>query len=135
MRLARRLARVLSLAAGAGLMACAPDETVTAFMQSDATYRLMTLDGIPVSADAALQVSEPGALAGEAPCNTFSAEVKAPYPWFELGPIRATRRACPGLAEEARLFETLQDMRFAEVQGSVLILTGEDGAEMVFRAQ
>ena len=49
--------------------------------------------------------------------------------------MAVTRRACPELAEETRFFQTLEDMTLAEVQGPVLILSNEDGTEMVFEAE
>lgn len=58
---------------------------------------------------------------------------KAPYPWIELGPIAVTRRACPELAMEQQFFSALGRVSLAEVNGSVLILSGE--TTMVFEAQ
>ena len=71
---------------------------------------------------------------GEAPCNAWSATQSAPYPWFALGPIATTRRACPELAAEQTFLTTLAAMTLAEAQGPVLILSSDEGLEMVFRA-
>lgn len=42
--------------------------------------------------------------------------------------------ACPELESEDAFFETLQEMRSAELQGDVLILRNPIGDEMIFKA-
>jgi heat shock protein HslJ len=51
------------------------------------------------------------------------------------GTIASTRRACPDLGQETAYFAALADMRFAEVAGTVLILSNKAGGEMVFQAE
>jgi heat shock protein HslJ len=77
---------------------------------------------------------EPGVVSGKGPCNTFGAEQTAPYPWFELGPIRATRRACADLNSENRFFKLLGKMILVEASGPVVILSNEAGESLVFEA-
>lgn len=119
----------------AGLAACGPDETISGFVEPDAVYHLITLDGAPFAATATLRFPDTGQVNGRGPCNSFATSQTEFYPWFKIGPIRATRRACPALSEEARYFEALGAMAFAEVSGNVLLLTGEGGREMTFEAQ
>lgn len=114
---------------------CAPDETVSGYADPDARYLLERLDGGPPPARLELRLPGPGRAEGSGPCNAFSAEQRAPYPWFELGPIAATRRGCPELEAEAELFAALGEMGLAEVAGPVLILSNTEGREMLFRAQ
>ena len=125
--------RIVALTAALATAACA-DETISGYADPNATYQLIEMAGEPVTARATIRFPEQGNASGDAPCNSWSAAQTAPYPWIELGPIAATRRACPELADEARFFEMLGQMRLAEVQGPILILTSEDGDEMVFRA-
>lgn len=113
------------------LAACRGDETVTGYGGAG-SWRLVSVDGAPFAAQATLVMEASGAISGAAPCNRFSAMQTAPYPWFELGPLRVTRRACPQLAEEALFLDGLSAMTVSEVAGDTLILSDSEGREMVF---
>lgn len=110
------------------------DETISGYADRTAVYRLIELDGAPFTATATISFPEPGRATGDGPCNAWFATQSAPYPWIEFGQIGATRRACPELIAEARFFEALSHVSLAEVLGPVLILTTEDGMELVFEA-
>ncbi|MCO4843129.1 MAG: META domain-containing protein [Yoonia sp.] len=115
--------------------ACQADETLSAYSTVEGAYVLMSLDAEPLgSGTATLDVSQAGRVTGKGPCNSYSADQKAVYPWFELGPIISTRMACPDLPSEAFYFEALSEMTLAETQGNILILYNTDGREMVFHA-
>ncbi|TMM52987.1 META domain-containing protein [Sulfitobacter sabulilitoris] len=114
-----------------GFLGCA-DETVTAYGAADKTWRLTELSGQPFSANATLTFPARGKIAGSAPCNRYTADMTVPYPWFETGPIAATRRACPDLDAESLYFDTLRAMTLSEVLGDTLILSTPGGAHMVF---
>lgn len=126
--------RLLSLILVLGLLGCA-DETISGYADPNATYRLVEIDNAPFKPRATIAFREEGRASGAAPCNMWSATQSVPYPWFELGPIAATRRACPDLDAEAKFFDALGQMTLVEVQGPVLILTNDDGREMVFEAE
>jgi heat shock protein HslJ len=81
-----------------------------------------------------LRFTEDGKIAGNAPCNSYSGTLSAPYPWFEVTELTATRAACAGLEAEGYYFAALIAMTQSEVAGDVLILRNEDGHEMVFKA-
>ncbi|MDU8943911.1 META domain-containing protein [Ovoidimarina sediminis] len=130
-----RLGRAIAVALGLTLAACAGDETISGYADRDATYLLSDLFGEPFDATATISFPEEGQIAGTGPCNAYSAAQSAPYPWFEPGPIAATRRACPDLSAEAAFLAALETMTLSEVTGDVLILSDEDGREMVFRRQ
>ena len=87
-----------------------------------------------MTSDATVIFLTEGRVEGNGPCNAWSASQTAPYPWIELGPIAATRRACPELAFEGRFFEALTSVSLAEVSGPLLVLSGDE-VEMVFRAR
>ncbi|MEM9710477.1 MAG: META domain-containing protein [Pseudomonadota bacterium] len=112
---------------------CAPDETVSGYAEPDAVYGLETLGGEAVGYEAHIAFPEKGRVQGAGPCNIFSASQSVPYPWIEIGPIAATKRACPDLAGEAAFFAALEAAELVEVAGDVLILTDGAGAEAVFR--
>lgn len=115
--------------------ACGPDETISGYADTQAIYHLVSLDGAPFSARATIRFPEKGIASGQGPCNAYSATQNTYYPWFELGPIQSTRRACPELEAEGQFFSALQTMTLSEVSGDVLLLTGEGGREMTFEAR
>ena len=117
-----------------GLAGCAGDETISGFLDPASSWRLIELNSEPFTTDATLRFPEQGRITGAGPCNNFTATQSAPYPWIEIGPIAATRRACPELDAEATFFAALGAMTLAEVSGPVLILSNDAGAEMVFEA-
>ena len=114
--------------------ACSGDETVRAYGAADRVWTLASLDGQPFAATATLTFPEPGQIAGQAPCNRYSGAMKAPYPWFDAGPLAATRMACPDLQAETAFFAALDAMTQAEVLDDTLVLSTDDGREMVFIA-
>ena len=116
------------------LNGCAGDETISAFADRDAVYVLRDIDGTAFTPKATIAFPAKGEAQGAGPCNAWSADQSAVYPWFELGPIAATKTACPDLDAEGVYFAALAAARFVEVQGPVLILTSEDGAELTFNA-
>ena len=114
--------------------ACQADETVAGYGGSEKTWVLAELDGASFSASATMTFPEPGRVAGKAPCNNYSGEMSVPYPWFEVGPLMATRMACPDLDQEVAFFAALSEMTLAEVLGDILILRNDAGREMVFKS-
>ncbi|MEM6467359.1 MAG: META domain-containing protein [Pseudomonadota bacterium] len=117
------------------VVACGPplSETVSA-PASDQVWHLVSLDGEDVTTGLTLRFLPDGSVSGEGSCNRFSARQTAPLPWFELGSILATKRGCATLDDEQALFQRLAEMRFAEIQGEVLLLSGPRG-DMFFRAK
>ncbi len=111
------------------------DETVSGYADPAATYRLVEIAGLEFTARATITFPNEGQIAGEAPCNRWAATQSVPYPWFEVGPIMATKRACLDLKSETEFLTTLAEMTLVEVQGPVLILSDDDGREMVFEAE
>lgn len=131
-----RLALVAALLSSLG---CTGDETVAAYGGADRVWRLVEIDNSPFDARATLlfekdQFNAKARVSGNAPCNVYTAQNRAPYPWFELGPIAATKLACPELEAEGRFLDALTKMTQSEVLGDVLILRDDDGIEMVFKA-
>lgn len=125
-----RLALVLPLL----VAACQKDETISGYADPDVVYTLTELGGRVFTASATISFPDEGLVRGSGPCNGYSAEQTAPYPWFQLSPLRATRRACPEMAEESEFFGGLQEMTLIEVLGDTLILRNDADNEMVFLA-
>ena len=109
-----------------------PDETLSGYADAGSIWVLSDLNGAPIRAT--LRLPEAGRVTGQGPCNSYSASQSAPYPWFKLGPIASTRRACPELQQEQAYFSALARMSLSEVSGDVLILSNEAGEKLVFRA-
>ncbi|WP_121060443.1 META domain-containing protein [Chachezhania antarctica] len=128
------MSRFLAVITVLGLGACAGDETATAYGAAEKVWVLQELHGSKASDIATLTFPAPGHIAGTAPCNSYNAGMKAPYPWFDAGPIAATRRACPALQAETGFFAALDAATQIEVSGDTLILTDDDGRQMVFTA-
>ncbi len=116
------------------LAACVSDQTVSSLVDRNATYRLAELDGAAFDAPASISFPRAGVVRGTGPCNSYSAQQKAPYPWFELGPIRASRSTCAQSPAETQFFKALAAMTQAEVSGDLLILRNDEAREMVFTA-
>lgn len=115
------------------LSACFSDETVSGY-GGDRLWTLSEVDGKPFNARATIRFGEDGKVSGQAPCNRYFGTQTAPYPWLELGPIGATKMACPDLAAETAYFNALAAMSLVEVTGDVMILSNEGGRKMVFTA-
>ncbi|NIZ62482.1 META domain-containing protein [Sedimentitalea sp. CY04] len=116
------------------MTACTGDETVAAYGAAEIEWRLVEMDGQPFTATTTLHFPEQGRIAGAAPCNTFTATMDAPYPWFEIQELSLTRMACDDMTMEHQFLQTLQDMTLSEVSAGTMILSNVDGREMVFKA-
>ena len=130
--------RALALTALALLAACGT-ETVSTIADRDATFVLTAIDGAPFPTRATIRFPAQDRIAGEGPCNSYTAAQSAPYPWFEPGPLAATQRACADPDDtraEAAFFRALSLMRQADLNGPVLRLTDTGRRTiMVFRAE
>ena len=115
--------------------ACYPDESISGYAEQSAEYHLIEIDGVPFDASATIAFPDTGEVIGQAPCNKYFATQTAPYPWFALEGIGATRIACENLSNESIFFEALEQMTLAEVSGETLILSNTDGREMIFVAR
>ncbi|MBL4811532.1 MAG: META domain-containing protein [Rhodobacteraceae bacterium] len=116
----------------ATLGGCAPDETVSGYIDPDTTWQLIEYGGVAYDLPATISFPHEGEVTGAGPCNRFNAVQNAPYPWVEIRQLASTRRACPDLAAEQVYFEALERMTLVEATGGVLILSDEDHLLMVF---
>lgn len=116
------------------LLAACKDETLSGYAPEKTTWLLESVNGAPFDAKATLQFPEQGKIIGRAPCNGFSARQTVPYPWFSVDGIASTKMTCPQIDQETQFFEALQKMTLSEVSGDTLILSTEDGSQMLFRA-
>lgn len=115
------------------LAGCLKDETVSGYADPNATYQLIELNGAAFNARATISFPEQGSVTGKGPCNSYGASQSAPYPWVEIGAIRATRAACAELALENEFFAALSGMTQIEAFGDTVFLRDDAGREMIFR--
>lgn len=116
------------------LSACKYDETISGYTDTDATWALVELYGKPFTARATIAFPSKGKVIGQAPCNTYGSTQTLPLPWIKFGPIVSTKMACPDMAAEQLFFEALSAMTLAEVHANTMILSTEDGHEMIFKS-
>jgi heat shock protein HslJ len=108
------------------------DETVSGYA-APGPWRLVELDGTAVPPGTTLRFPAEGRVEGTLPCNTFRAQQTAPYPWFILSHFEVGSERCEARPLEERIVHALASVTLAEAQGPVLILTNDEGRELVFR--
>jgi heat shock protein HslJ len=134
LRLASALVVLLAACGGAGGNLTAPAGQAGAPVPAG-EFVLEMLDGAPFAARATLVLGPGDTVSGQGPCNRWSAPLAGPLPAFRLGPVVATEMACADLAAEAAFFAALAATTRAELTGDRLVLSGAEGAELVFRAR
>ncbi len=125
-----RLLTLLSLS-WLSLASCQADETIRAYGAGEGVWQLAEMNGKPVTVLATLQFTDRHQISGTAPCNSYSARMDVPYPWWGTGPIAATKRACPDLSAEAAFFSALEGAKLSSAKGQQLILSAEDGSPLL----
>ncbi|PQA87051.1 META domain-containing protein [Hyphococcus luteus] len=92
--------------------------------------------GVIDNSHATLSFSADGRLAGRGSCNNYSAAYTLGPERFSIGPIAATKKACPPalMEQERKLFDSLAKTRRFEIDDAgALILIGEHGARLLAR--
>ena len=80
-------------------------------------WRLVSIDGVPFTANATLAIDGDKARAfGQAPCNAWSGEiVSTPFPAWAIRNVTATEMACADLAAETAFFAAMAAMTHSAV--------------------
>ena len=89
-------------------------------------WQVVLVDGQKPGWTATLNLSEPGQVFGQAPCNRYSAPLTQEGRSFRLGNLAATRMACPQLQGEDRFLGLLRLIETADHRAGLLLLTGGD---------
>lgn len=92
--------------------------------------------GVIDNSHATLSFSADGRLAGLGSCNNYSAAYTLGPERFSIGPIAATKKACPPalMEQERKFFDVLAKTRRFEIdETGALTLVGEDGARLLAR--
>ena len=115
--------------------ACNGDESVARYGAAGKIWTLAEMDGAAFSAHTTIEFGENGQVSGDAPCNRYSTEQSAPYPWFNLGPILSTKMACSDSPSETAFFSALAKMTLSDVPDETLILSNDAGETLVFKTE
>jgi heat shock protein HslJ len=125
---------ILTALSALALTACNQDETVRAYGAGDRLWTVAQLNDQAFTAQATLSFPKTGQMVGDAPCNSYATTMSVPYPWFTVGPITATKRACPDLAAETAFFNALKAAEFTEVHGNTMLISNENGVLLLLKA-
>lgn len=102
-------------------------------------WRPLSLAGAPFpeGVEATVQFGGDGRLTGSGGCNRLAGSYVAEGGALTVGPVAATRMACPepAMSAEAALLRALSDARGFVRDGASLTLAGEDGAPVGAFAQ
>jgi heat shock protein HslJ/uncharacterized membrane protein len=93
-------------------------------------WKIVAIDGRPVSGDTYFLEFDENQLTGQAGCNHFSGPYTEVRPNLRPGPIVATRMACPGphMENERRMLAMLSGpLSMAFPRGDVMLLAGRGG--------
>jgi heat shock protein HslJ/uncharacterized membrane protein len=93
-------------------------------------WKIVAIDGRPVSGDAYFLQFDEGRLSGQAGCNRFSGSYSEVRPNLRPSAIVSTRMACPGrrMEDERRALRILSGpLSMAFPTGDVLLLAGRGG--------
>lgn len=114
--------------------ACAGDSTVPEppLTEAPVVYRLVAANDLPWAARTTIVLGDGPGISGLAACNSYAGPLIATPPAFGVGPIRATRMACPDLSAEQDYFQLLGRMTRIEREGNGLILSNSDGETLRF---
>lgn len=128
--------RTIAVCCGFALMlgGCVGNETVAAYGAGDRVWQVEEINGVSFASTATLQFAEQGQIRGTGPCNSYTARMVAPYPWFDVAQITQTRKTCPDLADETRFLEALRDMTLSEVLADTMILSNDAGDSIILKS-
>ena len=112
------------------LAACGRDESLYSYGGAGGVWQVQTINGASFNSRAHIAFEAQGVVTGTGPCNAFRARNTVPYPWVSVGPIAATKRACPDLAQEAEFFSVLERVTLGIIRDEVLTLSNDGGDEL-----
>lgn len=108
------------------------DEPVSPFAQPDQIWRLSELGGATFDKDSTLIFGTEGNVAGKALCNRFMGRAEWTPESLSIGPLGSTMMACPDLEQEQIVMQALSSVARGGIVDDRLILTLQDGSEMVY---
>lgn len=115
------------------LTACFRDETVSGQTDAADVWTLTSLVEQSISTPITIEFPSEGRIEGQGPCNHYFGAQTAPLPWFEVGQLVSTKKACPDIDHEKQYFGLLKKMTTAEITGNILLLRADGGETLVFK--
>ena len=109
------------------------DETITGYADRSAVYQLIEMNGQPVTTSTTLVFPGRNAVTARTACFRYEGQQSLPYPWFEFELQQRTDYSCIEQAFEAEFRKHLFSADLVETFGNTLILSGEDGPQLVFQ--
>ncbi|MGZ8311916.1 MAG: META domain-containing protein [Allosphingosinicella sp.] len=97
---------------------------------ADTSWAISEIDGLTVEGDEYFVQFDADRMSGKAGCNRFSGSYSVSGETMILGPVAATRMACPGprMEHERRALQVLSGaVRVMHPDGDTLVLTGNGG--------
>lgn len=125
----RAAALAILAVAGCAATAPAPEPGAPPALEG-VLWRLAEFDGAAVNTDVTLAVAD-DRVRGAGPCNRYFGGFAQEGAVVAIGPVAATRRACPRLELEQRYFAALTEAASAEVAGHRLTLLDRNGAALM----
>lgn len=126
---------LLASAALFALSACLPGSTETATdpLPPGSSFAVLAIDGQPAPEGTSFQLSEDDAVAGQAPCNRFMAQLTRSGAGISISPGASTRMACldeARSAAETRFLAALPEITAASAgpEAGQVALTDATGA-------
>ena len=120
------------LAAIAAFNVVTDDQSTSTMVGIGSTWALEELNG-EEGVEATIEFPEAGQIAGQAPCNRYTAKDHSMYPWMDIRAIAATRVACPEMEAEDAFLAAIDDAHIVELEGDTLTVRDRKGRhELVF---
>lgn len=120
------------VAFGFGNAAAAQNAPTSPFDQTETVWLLSELDGQTTPPATTLSFAADGRVSGKAPCNRFMGQATWTPDALEFGPLGMTMMACPDLSGERAVMKAFASVVAGGILEGRLILTMENGSEMVF---
>ena len=103
-------------------------------VQLDGTYNITALEGETVNGQTIVFSGLTKRVSGDAGCNTYFADYTLNNLSLNIGEIGSTRKSCPDMNDEDKLFDVLRRVASYNKNDGVLTLYGQNSSEVILQA-